>query len=192
MRLFVGVELDDRVKAAAAAVAERMRTRLTRARAHLDARWIQPENLHITLWFIGEVDEERGGLITAALNAPFATGPFELALAGAGAFPPSGAPRVIWIGVRRGGEALRAMNDEVGVRLTALGCEAERRPYSAHLTLARVKAAARGSGAAVRRALSDTAADLGVCRVNAVTLFRSHLSPKGSTYEPLLRVPLRG
>jgi 2'-5' RNA ligase len=191
MRLFVGIELDESVKTVASEAIERLRARLKRSRVRLDARWVPPENLHITLWFIGEVNEERAAQVRAALDAPFTTREFDLVLAGCGAFPPSGSPRVFWIGVHAGAESLSALHGEVAARLLALGFEAERRPYSAHLTIARVKDASRGSSAAVRRALSATAADLGRVHVNAVTLFRSHPSPKGSTYEPLARVPLQ-
>jgi 2'-5' RNA ligase len=74
--------------------------------------------------------------------------------------------------------------------LGPLGFEAERRPYSAHLTIARVKEARKSSGRRVRDVLRDADADAGRCWIGAVTLFRSRLSPKGAAYEPLLRVAL--
>jgi 2'-5' RNA ligase len=73
-----------------------------------------------------------------------------------------------------------------------LGVQAERRAYSAHLTIARVKEVpGRGGHHELRAALREVAADAGRCAIDAVTVFRSRLSPKGSTYEALLRVPLR-
>ncbi len=189
--MFVGVELDERTKSSAARVAERLRKRLDAERLRVDARWIAPETLHITLWFIGEVSDDRAEAINAALGPAFPVAPFDLALEGCGAFPPSGAPRVFWIGLRSGADPMSQLYREVAARLTPLGYEAERRPFSAHLTIARVRDASRGSTAAIRRVLGDVAASAGPSRVEAVTLFRSRLSSKGATYEPLARVPLQ-
>jgi RNA 2',3'-cyclic 3'-phosphodiesterase len=190
VRLFVGVELDDGVRSAAAAAAETLRDRLVRIAPGLDARWISPPNLHITLWFIGEVDDERAAAIQGALGPRFDTPVFTLAVAGCGAFPPSGPPRVIWFGVTDGAGSMVDLYRDVARRLVPLGFEAERRPYSPHLTIARVKDMPRSSSRTFREMLADTAADLGSCRIGNVTLFRSRLSPKGANYEPLVRVPL--
>jgi RNA 2',3'-cyclic 3'-phosphodiesterase len=190
MRLFVGVELDDRVKAAAADVAERLRQRLQRSPAGVDARWIAPPNLHITVWFIGEVKDDGAEAIVAALRPAFSTPAFELHVRGCGAFPPSGAPRVFWLGLASGARSLVRIYDEVSNRLVPLGLEPQKRAYSPHLTIARIKDARRGTARLIRDALAALPADCGSCRVTAVTLFRSRLSPKGASYEPVQRVPL--
>lgn len=190
MRLFVGVELDDRVRRAAAEAAEHLRVRLKRSRADVNARWVDPDNLHITLWFIGEVHDDRAAELRGALQAPFGTPAFDVRLDGCGSFPPSGPPRVFWLGVASGVEPMRQLYGEVRDRLVAIGCEEEKRPYAPHLTIARVKEIGRGSARAVRDAVAAVPAACGSSRVEAVTLFRSRLSPKGSRYEPLLRVPL--
>jgi 2'-5' RNA ligase len=194
MRLFIGVELDERVKARAAAIADALREKLGR---RVPARWIAAENLHVTLWFIGEMAEDRAAAIMSAVDVPFGIPSFDLEFRGAGAFPPHGAPRVFWIGVGDGRESMKALYDELAVRLQPLGFEAERRPYSAHLTIARVKPPERarrieGSSREVRSLLREVDADAGRCRIGAVTVFRSRLSPKGASYEPLVRVPLEG
>jgi RNA 2',3'-cyclic 3'-phosphodiesterase len=191
MRLFIGVELDDRVRSAAAAAADRLRSRLTRVSPGLQARWIPPENLHITVWFLGEVPDADVPRIEGSLTgAPLRTAVFDLALAGCGAFPPSGAPRVFWIGVGDGGARMIDVYREIGERLAPLGFLPERRGYTAHLTLARVRDPGRGAPVSIRRALAEEPADCGPTAVSVVTLFRSRLSPKGAVYEPLLRVPL--
>lgn len=191
MRLFVAVEIDERVRIAAVEAAERLRTGLSRQRVHLDARWVPVDNLHITLWFIGEVDNARAAAIVSALQPRFSHAPFDLVMGGLGAFPSSGSPRAVWLGVRSGQGGLEALHSETGARLRPLGIEPERRPYSAHVTLARVKDAPRESGAAVRRVLSERLAEVGTSTVSAVTLFRSRVSSQGSVYESVLRVPLR-
>jgi 2'-5' RNA ligase len=190
VRLFVGVELSDEMKAAAASAAERLQDALKRAALHVDARWIPTVNLHITLWFIGEVDDARAATISESLATPFRVPPFTVRAAGLGAFPPSGAPRVFWIGVTNGADSLSALHSELGGRLVPLGYEPERRPYSAHLTIARVKDTPRGSWSRIKSVLSESGADAGATTISLVTLFRSCTSPKGATYEPLLRIPL--
>jgi 2'-5' RNA ligase len=191
LRLFVAVEIDEPVRIAAVDAAGRLRARLSRQCVDLDARWVPVDNLHLTLWFIGEVDEVRASAVVSALLPPFPHEAFDVHIGGLGAFPPSGAPRVLWLGVRAGQDALRVLHDETGARLRPLGFAAERRPYSAHLTIARVKETPAGSGPIVRAALAGTPADAGRTTVSAVTLFRSRVSSKGSTYEPVARVPLK-
>jgi 2'-5' RNA ligase len=173
-------------------MAERLRDGLKKARVDVGARWVAAENLHVTLWFIGEVRDERAQDIMTSLSVPFPVPPFEVVLGGCGAFPPSGVPRVFWIGVDRGQQELQDLYAHVGERLAPLGYQPERREYSAHLTVARVKDASRGSAPAIRRMLAAVPAIPAACQVAAVTIFRSHLSSSGSTYEPLARVPLQG
>lgn len=187
MRLFVGVELGSDVRARAAGIAEALRHRVESVRPPVDLRWVAPENLHITLWFIGNVDHARASAIRSALDRPFATAAFDLPVGGCGVFPRSGPPRVIWIGTQAAAEMSR-LYGEVRDRLLPLGFEEERRPYSAHVTIARVREAR--AGRELRELLGRTPAVCGVSRVTAVTLFLSRLSPKGAAYEPLLRVPL--
>ena len=186
MRLFVGVELDETLRAEIAATVERVRKKLERGHARLTARWTPPENLHVTLWFLGEVDDARAALVARSIERPFETRAFTLRVAGAGTFPSSGAPRVLWMGIVEGGPSLLALNGELAGRLIPLGFEPEARRYSPHLTIARVKEGPRSTGATLRALVSD----VGSCDVAAVTLFRSRTSPKGASYEALLRVPL--
>ena len=190
MRLFVGIELDGAVSAAAAEVGRALKPRLAAVAPGFSARWIPQSNLHITLWFIGEVADPRAADLVERLREPFDVAPFQLGLRGCGAFPPSGAPRVLWIATNEGTDAMRALYGRLERRLTVLGFAAERRPYSPHLTVARVKEPGRGSGRAIREALAGVEADCGHSAVVAVTLFRSRLAPDGAVYEPLLRVPL--
>jgi 2'-5' RNA ligase len=189
MRIFFGIELPEDVQARAGELAERLRRRVERAAPRATIRWVDPENLHITLWFVGEVADDRLGPLTAATNGPYPIKAFRLELSGAGAFPPSGSPRVLWIGLTAGVEPLRALYAELGLRLVTLGLEPERREYSPHLTIARIKDMNRRDAGPLRAAL-DMPADRFGADVGAVTLFRSRLSPKGARYEALLRVPL--
>ena len=189
LRLFIGIELDEAVRESAAAIADSLRRQLGR---RVDARWIPASNLHITLWFIGNVTDDRADEILRGVDRPFTVPAFDAHIAGLGAFPPSGAPRVLWLGVQSGAEKLAALHEALSARLVPLGIEPERRPYSAHLTIARLKEVRGGKAhASLRSSLRVVAADAGTYRIAAVTVFRSHLSPKGAMYEALLRVPLQ-
>lgn len=150
-------------------------------------RWVPPENLHLTLKFLGEIPPvhvEFVGQMLAREAAAFA--PFEMQVAGLGAFPNAKRPRVIWVGLGAPaplGSLQRAV--EAGVR--RLGYEDEGRPFSPHLTLGRVRQNLPAAGLeGIRRALES--AQLGAipaARVEAVHLFESALEPGGSVYTKL-------
>jgi 2'-5' RNA ligase len=187
--LFVGVELEDDVREAAAQIADSLKRTLG---PRVEARWIPAANLHITLWFLGEVQEARVDSVVAALGPALAESSFDVEISGMGAFPPAGPPRVFWLGVTRGADALTRLNAELTSRLEPVGFAPERRAYSAHLTIARVKDVSRALPARdLRVMLRESPAHAGISRVNAVTLFRSHTSPKGATYEGLQRLRLK-
>jgi RNA 2',3'-cyclic 3'-phosphodiesterase len=183
MRLFIAVELDHEVRETAARVADDLRQHLKRTA--LDARWVTSDNLHFTLVFIGQIDDAAAPSFVAAIARPFGEAPFAVRLGRCGAFPPSGPPRVIWIGLAEGGEGLSRLQQEVVRRLQPLGFEPERRPFSAHLTLARVRDVPRAAAREARAIIAAASAPVASCLVKRVTLFRSHLSPKGSRYEAL-------
>jgi 2'-5' RNA ligase len=189
VRIFIGIELEDSLKAACGEAARELQERLRAARVNLQVRWIPEHNLHITLWFLGDVNDERAAAIVERLRLRWPVPPFTLTAAGAGAFPASGPPRIVWLGVTGGAKRMAELYQELAVRLPALGFEAERRPYSPHISIGRVKEAGR-SAARARSILGEAGVHPGSCRIGAVTLFQSRLSPAGARYEPLLRVPL--
>jgi len=179
------------VRSAAAAAGGQLRAGLASRGLDHGIRWVPEPNLHLTVWFLGEVSDARATVVLESLKAPLPVSPFTLHLAGLGAFPPSGPPRVFWMGVAQGGSELARLHDEIGARLEPWGFRGEGRPYAAHLTLARVKEPpAPAARAVIRQLLRDTAADAGSCRLETLTVFRSRTSPHGAAYEPLLRVPL--
>jgi 2'-5' RNA ligase len=188
VRVFIGVELDEQVRVRAAAIAGALRARAGR---DLDARWIAAANLHITLWFLGEIAEPSLESSLRELGRPVRTAAFDLAVAGLGAFPESGAPRVIWMGVDAGAKQLVELHADLAPRVTSLGIEPERRAYAPHLTVARVKAVRPQHLSHVRAALRETPSDAGTSRITAVTVFRSRLSREGPSYDALIRVPLQ-
>jgi 2'-5' RNA ligase len=192
MRLFLAVDLDEPTRAIAAGAARTLAAHLDRARTNADLSWAAPEKLHLTLRFLGEVDDGQVDDLRVALAPALLTGGFVAGLAGAGAFPASGPPRVIWLGVKLGVTELAAVHREIEQRLVSVGFPAEGRPFTPHLTLARLRRpCSRSSGDAIRRLLQE--ADLDArWHVDRVTLYESQLSPRGATYVPLAYTPLAG
>jgi RNA 2',3'-cyclic 3'-phosphodiesterase len=189
MRLFVAVEMEPAVAARADALIGELRRRAERLSPHARITWVPAERLHLTVRFIGNVDDDQVRAIVAALQAPLDAERFDLTLAGTGAFPNGGKPRVLWAGVTDGREALRGTEREVSLRLELADVPPEDRVYSPHLTLARIRDAAGLKSARLFEGISATV--LGTTRVEAITLFESRLSPKGPTYVAMQRTPLR-
>jgi 2'-5' RNA ligase len=187
MRLFVAAELDDVVRRRAASIAATLR-----AAGDADPRrrvsWVAPANLHFTLRFIGDADAVTAQRVVDRLAPPIDLPAFDVAVAGVGVFPPSGAPRVVWLGVVDGGAALASLARAVNQRLETIGLPREDRPFRPHLTLGRVKGPA---GQQLRHALEAARdAEVGRCTIDKVTLFDSRLSPRGSTYSVVAVSPL--
>jgi 2'-5' RNA ligase len=188
VRLFIAAEIGEALAGRAAEVIRELQKRAAESAPRAKVTWLTSDRLHITIRFIGEVDDARGAAIRAALEPSLDVKPFELALAGTGAFPKRGPPRVLWAGFEEGKEPLMAAEREVTARLASLGIPQEERPYSPHLTLARVREAAGLRSAGLFEGLAERR--LGTTRIDAITLFQSRLSPKGPTYVPLVRTLL--
>ena len=189
MRLFVAAEIDPELARELARVAGEVRARVNTHAPRAKLTWVPPDRLHFTIRFIGEVDERRASAIAGALAAPLSLAPFDLTMTAVGAFPSSGRPRVIWAGIGEGGPRMAALEREVSARLATCGIPSESRAYSPHLTLARVRDAASLRARDVLEGVPQ--GPFGTTRVDAITLFESRLSPKGPTYVPLQRTPLR-
>lgn len=190
MRLFIAIEVGDTIAQEASRVIDTLRRRTASLAPDARITWVTPERMHLTVRFIGHVDEPRAAAIVDALRESVPIDPFELAIAGTGAFPPKGAPRVLWAGLADGVTELDAVERTVTRRLTSLGIAPEERPYRPHLTLARVKEPARLRAAALLDGFDRHM--FGRVQVAAITLFESRLSSKGPTYVPLSRTPLIG
>jgi RNA 2',3'-cyclic 3'-phosphodiesterase len=189
MRLFAGVEIDEGARRVAEATSDQLRDAIGRA---LTAKWVPPENMHLTVRFIGHVDEGRVPAVVDALTPPLDIAPFDVELGGCGVFPPSGPPRVLWIGLTQGLQPLSAIHDTFDRRLAPFGFEPERRPFNVHLTLARVKDASRGASREVSGALARVTPLAVTFRVTRAAIFQSHLSPRGPRYEAIAFSELRG
>jgi len=150
-----------------------------------DVRWVKTGDIHLTLKFLGDVEEERipeiGGCIEQCVKG---ITPLTVAERGQGAFPSDHSPQVIWIGAADESGSLSRMQRSLEDGLFRLGFKKEKRPFSPHLTLGRLKSP-QGKDA-VRRALAEFKnADCGSCTADAVCLFRSELKPGGAVHTRL-------
>ena len=186
MRLFVGVALAPEVRTAADLVGQEMRRHIG---SQMRASWIPPDKMHLTVRFIGHVDDARVPAVLDAVAPPLEIPPFDIDLDRCGAFPRSGPPRVFWIGLSAGLPELEAMHHEFNRRLLPLGFAPEERTFTAHLTLARIKEAPRDAARTARAILATLPVPRVHSRVNHATVFQSVLSPRGSTYRGLLEIP---
>ena len=184
MRLFVAIELDD---GARIAIADEQR-RLKRLVGEGALKWVRPEHMHLTLAFLGEINEDRSRTLVDAMREPIACAPVAIAFGGIGMFPPNGPPRVLWVGVSSGEPEVIDIQRVVAERVKAFGAELEARPFHPHLTLARW----RSSRQSDRRRLTGVDRRETVARINAtaVALVQSRLSSNGPTYTALCEAPL--
>lgn len=184
MRLFVAVNLPPKERERIHRAARPLREK------DLPVRWVGADGYHLTLKFLGEVRNERVGLVESILGR-LAAGcpPFLAELGGFGAFPSVRRPRVLWMGVEPT-PALRCLKQDVEWGLADLGFERETRAFHPHLTLGRVE---RESQAGSFRGLDDLVARLsysGSVEVRSVELMRSQTGPGGSQYSVVSSHPL--
>lgn len=193
MRLFVALDIED-------AIRQRLTTFLDGVRGFApDTNWARPENLHITLKFIGEQPAERlDAIISSLASLPTAVAPFEISFRNYGFFPTAKSPRVFWLGIEAG-DQLAALAKSVDVALSRVDVPEETRAFNPHLTLAR-----SGSGRPQRargdhpnknfqRLQEKLAAmsplDFGTMSAREFFLYESKLSPAGARYTKLQRFP---
>ncbi|MCY3761352.1 MAG: RNA 2',3'-cyclic phosphodiesterase [Gemmatimonadetes bacterium] len=151
-------------------------------------RWTPPENLHLTLRFLGDTPEEQLAPLADALGAIAAgAASFELELGGAGAYPDARAARVLWVGLVDADRKLRRLRNEVEAAVRGLGWKREGRRFQPHLTLARLRRPTRLPAGGWIETVPR-------CRfaVEEVSLIRSTLKPAGAEYDVLHRAPLAG
>ncbi|RKY62807.1 MAG: RNA 2',3'-cyclic phosphodiesterase [Candidatus Latescibacterota bacterium] len=186
IRTFVAVDISDEARGRVRDLVEELK------QYKADVRWVAPESLHLTLKFLGEIDEGRlEDVFSGVEEAVSGVEPFRMVLEGLGGFPGLGRPRVLWVGVSDGAEELRNLAARVEGSLEHRGFPREDRPFSPHLTIGRVK---RLSGRL--RQLTDAMRGGGFgpeeVRVEEVKVMKSDLRPSGAVYTTLRSFPLRG
>jgi len=184
IRTFIAVPIPDDIRRQALDVAARL------AAVAADVKWVEPQSLHWTLQFLGNVEQREIGDIAAAVAAAaLECDPFELSILGAGAFPTPDRPRTLWLGAGEGREAMIALQAAIEKSLQPLGFRGEARRFTPHLTIGRP-----GRGEPPRALARELAAladfDGGKMYVDEVILYSSELTREGPIYEPLAFAPL--
>jgi len=185
VRLFVAAELPAELRRRFASVQEDL------SAAPLPVRWVRSDGIHLTLKFLGEAPESRLPEIATVLRgAAGGIAPFSLAAEGAAAFPVQGAPRLIWVEVHGDVAAARQLASAIDAATARIGFAPEAREFRPHLTLGRVKGAARGDWRSILERAAGRAA--GGFEVSEYVLFESRLGPHGASYAPIERYALGG
>jgi 2'-5' RNA ligase len=181
VRSFIAFDIDD------AEVLNQMRAaQKLLAETGADLKLLKPENIHITVRFLGNITEDMVNRISSEMQQ-IVFKPFNAEIHGIGAFPSTKSPRVIWAGIRSGADEARSVFQQLEPRLGGLGFKREPRGFNPHITVGRVRSR-RNRGALVECLGSLAARDFGVLKVSCVKLKKSVLTPRGPVYSTLVKV----
>ena len=186
IRTFVCIEIEDELRRKMSQVSAKL------SAAGAEVKWVAEENLHLTLKFLGGVDETLINEVSAAVGEVAGRfEPFDVTLAGVGAFPGGGSPKVIWCGLQEPTGKLEKLYYALNKALRPYAEKEEHRKFSPHITLGRARS---GRG---REGLKDLIEDnreteIGAQAVDTLTVMMSELTPKGPIYTPLSKSPLGG
>jgi 2'-5' RNA ligase len=187
VRLFLAIDADHSTRRAAARVRDAMRQACPGVDRAL--RWVDIDQLHLTLRFLGERSDDAA--VAQVLKEPLAAARFAIEWGACTWLPPRGRPRILHVGVTHGAEALAALFEEVSRRLARLDIQPDARPYTPHLTLARVRDGVEPG--LLHRAHASVPADgFGAepLQVSGVTLYESELTPRGPVHRVKMRAEL--
>ena len=188
IRSFIAIELPEEVKGGLV----RLRGELERTE-HTFVKWVDPGAIHLTLKFLGNVSfKSIDGITSAITGASYGISPIHLELTGLGAFPNLRQPRVVWVGVGGEVDKLSRLQQNIDSALTPLGFAKEERPFTPHLTLARVR---QGTSATQIKNFGELVMSTDFemrypFEAGAISLMRSQLTPQGTIYTRLSVVEL--
>jgi 2'-5' RNA ligase len=187
LRTFIAVDLGKSIRDRAVALQE------TLARSGVEVKWVEPENLHVTLLFLGEVDQrDVVDVCRAGADVCAARPPFPMKVETAGCFPNPRRPRVLWVGVGQGSQELCELHDALEPPLLTLGCyRREDRKYTPHITLGRVKSD-RPTDKLAAALAKHAGWQGGEVLVREVLVLSSELTSQGPVYSVLSRAKLAG
>ena len=175
MRSFIAIELPETLKKALADLQQELE------KCGADVRWTRPENIHLTLKFLGNIEEDKADIIAEKITGTCKGQPdFELGISGVGVFPNKRSPRVLWAGIDLNDDIL-ALQEGIEEAMAFLGFEREKRRFSPHLTLGRFRSS-RGKQALLDEMDAYMENIFGLMDVNSVLLMRSDLEQSGARY----------
>ncbi len=186
-RTFIAVDIGDAIRASTTVLQKEL------AKSGADATWAAPETLHVTLLFLGEVDDRELHTVCRAVQAVAAIeAPFAMRVAGVSAFPAPRRPKIVWTGITEGAETLQRLYAALEEKMLDLGCyRKEERGYTPHVTLGRVKGEA-DSVTMSSEIPKRMAWEGGRTTVTEVLIFGSELTRDGPVYTVIGRAPLSG
>ncbi|MBM4433091.1 MAG: RNA 2',3'-cyclic phosphodiesterase [Chloroflexi bacterium] len=188
IRSFIAIELSEEVKAELSRLQDKLKAGRTSG-----AKWVDPYGIHLTLKFLGNIVAETVGKVTEAMEeAAKEVSPFSLEVKGLGAFPNLNRVQVVWVGV--GGEVDKLVNlqKRIDVNLSPLGFAPESRPFTPHLTLARMRnEASQAERQKLGQLIAKTSFETSYTfEVGSINLMRSQLTPQGAIYSRIGSVAL--
>lgn len=184
VRAFIAIEMGEAVVARVARMQENLRE--TGARV----KWVRRENLHITVKFLGDIEYEKVSEISKVITGAVADiAPFVMTIKGAGSFPGGGrAPRVVWAGMEGDTKSLEEIHGRLNKGLTRFGVPFEKRRFSPHITIGRVKSSGGTAGLIedINRHGDD---EFGDVEASELVFMQSELTGKGPVYIALAHIP---
>lgn len=190
IRAFIAIELPDPVKDSLSSLEDRLRPA-----EHPYVKWVDPQGIHLTLKFLGNIATDQVPRIIEAITlASQGTSPLKLQIGGLGAFPNLQRPRVIWVAVTGEVDTLIALQQGMDQALMPLGFAIEKRPFSPHLTLGRLRErASPGERNSIGKLVTATKSEGSPAQeVKQISLMRSTLTPSGAIYSRLASIELKG
>lgn len=186
IRAFIAIKITAEIKEKLRGIQEKLKP----AEAHVS--WVNPENIHLTLQFLGNIEEKRVPRIVSQLQESVKTvSPFQLQIGYAGAFPNLRYPRVIWVGITDDEDgSLKTLQEDISSRLAKMGFTQEGGRFKPHLTLGRVRSQKNRSNL-LRAIEAIINIWVGEVRVNAIYLIQSELKPTGAEYTDIAEIPIR-
>jgi 2'-5' RNA ligase len=186
LRTFVAVQCTQQMRDSACKVVDKL------SASSANVRWLESEQMHWTLAFLGDVRmDDIPGVCRAVQRGAEQVDSFSLHAAGTGAFPNAERPRTIWLGATQGSEEMVKLHDAIEVELEKLGFRGERRKYTPHLTLGRVRRSEPDEITALGTLVEQHAEfDAGSVAVKEVVVFSSRLTRSGPSYDELGRASL--
>ena len=189
IRAFIAVLLPDEVKQSLSALQDRLRSG-----SSVSAKWVDPGNIHLTLKFLGNISPGLVGRITSAMEtAAREIKPLNIQVKGLGAFPNANRVNIVWVGLVGDIERLALLQKRIDAQLSPLGFKSENRPFTPHLTIARIRDhASSEERRQLGRLIAETAFDtLLPVDITSVYLMKSQLTREGPIYSSILSVNLR-
>jgi len=187
MRTFIAIELPQEIRDFLSQLQEELKS------SQADVKWVKPENIHLTLKFLGEVDDRKlDKIIEIIEDTTRGKNKFQMRISSLGAFPKIDFPRVIWVGVDIGDKEAKGIAEELEEKLAKIAIPKENRPFSSHITIGRMRSSLNREKLVqkLKHKAGLSRENLEFC-VTKITLFKSTLTPKGPIYEILKETNLK-